>query len=65
MTFHKTSITLTISTPVIDLTTSGTLDTIDIISPVSLAAPTSLFPLDTIVIFLVWDNGAATSAAIC
>lgn len=52
------------STPVIDLTSSGTLLTIAKISPVSLAAPISPLPDETIVIFLVCDNGAATSAAI-
>lgn len=51
------------STPVIDFTNSGTLLTIDSTSPVNLAAPTSPLPLDTIVIFLACDNGAATSAA--
>lgn len=51
------------STPVIDLTNSGTLLTIWSTSPVNLAAPTSPVPLDTIVIFLACDNGAATSAA--
>lgn len=51
------------STPVIDLTNSGTLLTICNTSPVNLAAPTSPLPLDTIVIFFACDNGAATSAA--
>lgn len=54
-----------ISTPVIDLTNSGTLLTIANTSPVNLAAPTSPEPLDTMVIFLACDNGAATSAATC
>lgn len=51
------------STPVIDLTRSGTLLTICNISPVNLAAPISPVPDETIVIFLACDNGAATSAA--
>lgn len=51
------------STPVIDLTNSGTLFMMANTSPVNLAAPISPLPLDTIVIFLVCDNGAATSAA--
>ena len=57
------TLTLAISTPVKDLTTSGTRETIVMISPVSLAAPISPAPLETIVIFFAWDNGAATSAA--
>lgn len=47
-----------------DLTNSGTVLTIWRTSPVNLAAPTSPVPVETIVIFLACDNGAATSAAI-
>lgn len=53
------------STPVIALTSSGTLLTICSTSSVSLAAPTSPPPVETIVIFFACDSGAATSAAIC
>lgn len=56
--------TRVISTPVNDLTNSGTLLTIWSTSPVNLAAPTSPVPLETIVIFFACDSGAATSAAI-
>lgn len=52
-----------ISTFVICLTSSGMRATIERTSPVNLAAPTSPVPVETIVIFLVCDNGAATSAA--
>lgn len=45
------------------LTSNGTLLTISKISPVSLAAPISPVPLDTIVIFFACEMGAATSAA--
>lgn len=58
-------LTLVMSTPVILLTMSGTLVMMSSTSPVSLPAPTSPSPLATIVIFLVWDRGAATSAATC
>ncbi|GLH02889.1 uncharacterized protein GBIM_08837 [Gryllus bimaculatus] len=51
------------STPVIFFTTSGTFETISRTSDVSLDAPTSPFPEDTIVIFLAFDIGAETSAA--
>ena len=56
-------LTLVMSTPVILLTMSGTLVMMSRTSPVSRPAPTSPSPLATIVIFLVWDRGAATSAA--
>lgn len=49
------------STPVRLFTTSGTLLTMLRTSPVNFAAPTSPWPLDTIVIFLAWERGAATS----
>lgn len=45
-------LTLEISTPVIFLTSVGTLLTMSKISPVNLAAPTSPVPVDTMVIFL-------------
>lgn len=48
---------------VICLTSSGIFPTIAKTSPVNFAAPTSLEPDETIVIFFVCDNGAATSAA--
>lgn len=48
---------------VICLTSSGMRLTIDKTSPVNFAAPISPVPVEIIVIFLVWDNGAATSAA--
>jgi len=53
-----------ILTPVSIVTISGTLFTICIISFVNLTAPTSQSPLATIVTFLVFSKGAATSAAI-
>ena len=56
-------LTLVMSTPVILLTMSGTLVMMSSTSPVSRPAPTSPSPLATIVIFLVWDSGAVTSAA--
>ena len=56
-------LTLVMSTPVILLTMSGTRVMMSSTSPVSRPAPTSPSPLATIVIFLVWDSGAATSAA--
>ena len=56
-------LTLVMSTPVILLTMSGTRVMMSSTSPVSLPAPTSPSPVATIVIFLVWDSGAATSAA--
>ena len=56
-------LTLVMSTPVILLTMSGTLVMMSRTSPVNLPAPISPSPLLTIVIFLVWDRGAATSAA--
>lgn len=55
--------TFDISTPVIVFTKAGTLLTISKTSPVSLAAPTSPVPVETIVIFFACDKGAATSAA--
>ena len=58
-------LTLVMSTPVILLTMSGTRVMMSSTSPVSRPAPTSPSPLATIVIFLVWDSGAATSAATC
>lgn len=61
---HLKCLTLEMSTPVIDLTKSGTLLTMESTSSVSLAAPISPPPVDTMVIFLACDNGAATSAAI-
>lgn len=44
--------TFEISTPVILFTKCGTLFTISSTSPVNFAAPISLDPVDTIVIFL-------------
>lgn len=61
--YFECAFTREMSTPVIDLTNSGTLLTIANTSPVNFAAPTSPLPLDTIVIFLACDSGAATSAA--
>ena len=59
------SLTLLISIPVKASTDLGRLATISRISEVILLAPTSHLPLDTITIFLHWEIGAATSAAIC
>lgn len=53
------------STPVTPLTSVGMHCTMLSTSPVSLAAPTSLPPQDTIVTLLTCDKGAATSAATC
>lgn len=46
------AVTLAMSTPVIFRTNSGTVETMERTSPVSLAAPISPEPLETIVIFL-------------
>ena len=53
------------STPVIFFTLLGTLAMIMSTSLVSLAAPISLEPSVTILIFLACDKGAAISAATC
>ena len=55
--------TLAMSTPVSCSMTCGIRMTMSNNSPVILAAPTSLLPLDTIVIFSTLDSGAAISAA--
>lgn len=55
--------TFAISTPVKFLTKSGTRVTILNTSSVSFSAPIVPLPLETIVIFLACDKGAATSAA--
>lgn len=55
--------TFEISTPVTPFTRSGMHCTMLSTSPVSLAAPTSPPPQDTMVTLRAWDNGAATSAA--
>lgn len=51
------------SKPVIPFTRLGMVSMIEMTSPVILCAPRSPDPLDTIVILLHDDNGAATSAA--
>lgn len=56
-------VTLAMSTPVNDFTSSGTRVTILNTSEVNFSAPIVPSPLETIVIFFAWDRGAATSAA--
>ena len=54
---------LVMSTPVILCTVSGRLAMIPSTSLVSLLAPTSASPVETIVIFLVFSSGVLTSLA--
>ena len=62
--YRAVLIDLLMSTPVMFCTMVGSSDMMPITYPVSFDAPMLLSLDDTIVIFLVCDNGAATSAAI-
>ena len=61
---YALAILAVMSTPVIFLTVSGMLPMMSSISLVILLAPIEPSPEETIVIFLVFDIGPATSAAI-